>query len=134
MSQNTELYIPQTAPLHELNWHPLTSVQMGVWMDQMRFPDSPLYNVGMIVKVDGPVDQELFVRALEEVVRCHSALRLVFDSHERVPRQRILERINLPFQSLDLRQSSSPDQDAGRLVQETMNRPLRCTVNRRQLL
>ncbi|WP_238990293.1 condensation domain-containing protein, partial [Lautropia dentalis] len=123
MSQNTKLCIPQTVPLHELNWHPLISVQMGVWMDQMRFPDSPFYNVGMIVKVDGPVDQELFVRALEEVVRCHSALRLVFDSHERVPRQRILERINLPFQSLDLRQSSSPDQDAGRLVQEAMNRP-----------
>lgn len=129
MSQNTELRIPRTAPLRELNWHPLTSVQMGVWMDQMRFPDSPLYNVGMIVKVDGPVDQELFVRALEEVVRCHSALRLVFDSHERVPRQRILERINLPFQSLDLRQSSSPDQDAGRLVQEAMNRPFSLEEN-----
>jgi len=67
--------------------------------------------------VDGPVDPELFVRALEEVVRRHSALRLVFGSHDGVPRQRILERTDLPFQSLDLRRSPSPDQDAGRLVQ-----------------
>ena len=129
MSQNTELHAPQTAPLHELNWHPLTSIQMGVWMDQMRFPDSPLYNVGVVAKVDGPVDQELFGKALEEVTRRHSALRLVFGSHNGVPRQRILERIDLPFQSLDLRQSPSPDQDAERLVQEAMNRPFHLDGN-----
>ena len=57
MSQNTELHTPQTVLSHKLNWHPLTAIQMGVWMDQMRFPDSPLYNVGVVAKVDGPVDQ-----------------------------------------------------------------------------
>ena len=101
---------------------PLTSVQMGVWMDQMRYPDSPFYNVGMTVNVDGVVDQDLFVRALEEVSRRHSALRLVFGTQSDVPWQRILESIDVPFQNLDLRLSRSPDADARQLVQKAMNR------------
>jgi len=101
---------------------PLTSVQMGVWMDQMRSPDCPSYNVGMAVNVDGPVDQNLFVRALEEVSHRHSALRLVFGSRDGVPWQRILGRIEVPFRSLDLRQSISPESEAKQLIQEAMDR------------
>lgn len=47
----------------------LTAAQRNIWLDQMTQGDSPLYNIGGHLEIDGALDYELFQRA--EIGRAH---------------------------------------------------------------
>ncbi|MER6312375.1 amino acid adenylation domain-containing protein [Streptomyces sp. NPDC001581] len=57
---------------------PLTGAQTGVWYGQRLDPDSPVYNVGQYVEIDGPLDAGLFVAALRQTVAESEALTARF--------------------------------------------------------
>ncbi|MFJ6483570.1 amino acid adenylation domain-containing protein [Streptomyces sp. NPDC091682] len=57
---------------------PLTGAQTGVWYGQRLDPDSPVYNVGQYVEIDGPLDAGLFVSALRQTVAESEALTARF--------------------------------------------------------
>ncbi|MGW6981620.1 amino acid adenylation domain-containing protein [Streptomyces sp. NPDC054932] len=57
---------------------PLTGAQTGVWYGQRLDPDSPVYNVGQYVEIDGPLDTGLFVTALRQTVAESEALTARF--------------------------------------------------------
>ncbi|MER6444398.1 amino acid adenylation domain-containing protein [Streptomyces venezuelae] len=57
---------------------PLTGAQTGVWYGQRLDPDSPVYNVGQYVEIDGPLDAGLFVTALRRTVAESPALTARF--------------------------------------------------------
>ncbi|MGW6854674.1 amino acid adenylation domain-containing protein, partial [Streptomyces virginiae] len=57
---------------------PLTGAQTGVWYGQRLDPDSPVYNVGQYVEIDGPLDAGLFVTALRRTVSESEALTARF--------------------------------------------------------
>ncbi|WP_051782661.1 non-ribosomal peptide synthetase [Streptomyces sp. NRRL S-515] len=57
---------------------PLTGAQTGVWYGQRLDPDSPVYNVGQYVEIDGPLDAGLFVTALRRTVAESEALTARF--------------------------------------------------------
>ncbi|MFJ6050452.1 amino acid adenylation domain-containing protein [Streptomyces sp. NPDC092307] len=57
---------------------PLTGAQSGVWYGQRLDPDSPVYNVGQYVEIDGPLDAGLFVTALRRTVAESEALTARF--------------------------------------------------------
>ncbi|MFJ3517039.1 amino acid adenylation domain-containing protein [Streptomyces sp. NPDC090131] len=57
---------------------PLTGAQTGVWYGQRLDPDSPVYNVGQYVEIDGPLDAGLFVTALRQAVAESEALTARF--------------------------------------------------------
>lgn len=57
---------------------PLTGAQTGVWYGQRLDPDSPVYNVGQYVEIDGPLDAGLFVTALRQTVAESEALTARF--------------------------------------------------------
>ncbi|MFF8960223.1 amino acid adenylation domain-containing protein, partial [Streptomyces sp. NPDC014894] len=61
---------------------PLTGAQTGVWYGQRLDPASPVYNVGQYVEVDGPLDLELFARALRRAVAEADALTVRFEEDE----------------------------------------------------
>ncbi|MGW6414086.1 amino acid adenylation domain-containing protein [Streptomyces sp. NPDC055055] len=57
----------------------LTGAQTGVWYGQRLDPDSPVYNVGQYVAVDGALDPDLFATALRRVVGECEALTVRFE-------------------------------------------------------
>ncbi|MFE6690608.1 amino acid adenylation domain-containing protein [Streptomyces sp. NPDC057743] len=46
---------------------PLTMSQQGVWYGQQLDPQSPKYNIGECIEIQGPLDEALFVTSLEKV-------------------------------------------------------------------
>ncbi|TXS22943.1 amino acid adenylation domain-containing protein, partial [Streptomyces sp. adm13(2018)] len=61
---------------------PLTGAQTGVWYGQRLAPDSPVYNVGQYVEIDGPVDPDLFEAAVRRVLDECEALTVRFEEDE----------------------------------------------------
>ncbi|PHM40848.1 Amino acid adenylation [Xenorhabdus szentirmaii] len=66
----------------------LSTTQQVVWLDQILRPDSPCYNIGSVVLIEGELDEALLMRAFETVVDRHDALRL-----------RLLKTQGLPLQT-----------------------------------
>ncbi|MEU6391698.1 amino acid adenylation domain-containing protein [Streptomyces sp. NPDC046939] len=54
--------------LHEDDRRPLTGAQEGLWYAQRLSPDSAAYNTGEAVEIHGPIDAELFEKALRRAV------------------------------------------------------------------
>lgn len=58
--------------------HPLLAAQEGIWTGQQLDADSPAYNTGEYVRIDGPVDTAVFDTALHLVVAETEALNVTF--------------------------------------------------------
>ncbi|MFF3431340.1 amino acid adenylation domain-containing protein, partial [Streptomyces sp. NPDC002602] len=61
---------------------PLTGAQTGVWYGQRLDPESPVYNVGQYVEIEGDLDPGLFVTALRRTVAESEALTARFGEDE----------------------------------------------------
>jgi amino acid adenylation domain-containing protein len=76
---------------------PLSFAQQRLWFLGQLDPGNPLYNIGIALRIEGPLDVPAFVRSLEEIVRRHEVLRTVFRDQGGEPVQ-----VVLPPQPLDL--------------------------------
>ncbi|MFJ6632533.1 amino acid adenylation domain-containing protein [Streptomyces sp. NPDC091376] len=61
---------------------PLTGAQTGVWYGQRLAPDSPVYNVGQYIEIDGTIDAALFDAAVRRTVGECEALTVRFEEDE----------------------------------------------------
>ncbi len=66
---NHTLLIPQTFSL--------TAAQRDIWLDQVSRGDSPLYNIGGYIEINGHVCPAVIQHAVELLVEKHDALRTV---------------------------------------------------------
>ncbi|WP_432046073.1 amino acid adenylation domain-containing protein [Streptomyces asiaticus] len=57
---------------------PVSAAQLGVWVAQQLDPDSPLYNCGAYLEIDGPVDTGVLGEAVRRAVAETEALRSYF--------------------------------------------------------
>ncbi|MGW0605145.1 amino acid adenylation domain-containing protein [Streptomyces sp. NPDC002640] len=87
---------------------PLTGAQSGMWYAQALDPASPALNTAECAEIDGPLDPELFARALRLVVAEADALRARFLETPEGPRQIVPDEVAVPFQVLDLRDAADP--------------------------
>ena len=67
---------------------PLSSVQREIWFDQLLYPDTPVYNIGGYLRIDGDINPDIFHRALTQLVKENDILRL-----------RPVLKDDIPFQS-----------------------------------
>ncbi|MFD5650509.1 amino acid adenylation domain-containing protein, partial [Streptomyces sp. NPDC127039] len=116
---------------HALRRLPLTGAQTGVWYGQRLAPDSPVYNVGQYVEIDGPVDTELFARAVRRVVGECEALTARFEEDAAGEPWQVLASepdVDGPpeavLQVVDHLGSADPDAAALELMRSDMDRPL----------
>jgi acyl carrier protein len=73
--------VPREGPL------PLSFSQQRLWFIDQLEPGSPLYNIPVALRIEGPLDSRVLALTLGEIVRRHEALRTVFAAPEGAPVQ-----------------------------------------------
>ncbi|HEX4494252.1 MAG TPA: amino acid adenylation domain-containing protein, partial [Thermoanaerobaculia bacterium] len=98
----------------------LSFAQQRLWLIDQLSPGSPLYNLAVALRVEGPLDAAVFARALSEIVRRHEALRTVFATadgmEEGVPIQVIQPAGPFGLPVVDLSGLPEPEREAAALV------------------
>ncbi|HYG65887.1 MAG TPA: amino acid adenylation domain-containing protein, partial [Thermoanaerobaculia bacterium] len=74
---------PRQGPL------PLSFAQQRLWFIDQLEPGSPLYNMPVTLRVEGPLDPAALASCLGEIVRRHEALRTVFTTLDDSPVQTV---------------------------------------------
>src|SRR6185369_9588270 len=90
------LPVPREAPL------PLSFAQQRLWFIDQLEPGSPLYNMPVALRVEGPLDSAVLARCLGEIMRRHEALRTVFAAREDSPVQVIQPAAPFELPLIDL--------------------------------
>ncbi|POP77819.1 syringopeptin non-ribosomal peptide synthetase SypA [Pseudomonas syringae pv. syringae] len=106
----------------------LTAAQRNIWLDQMTQGDSPLYNIGGHLEIDGALDYELFQRAVDLLIAKHDALRMVLldqRDEEGVPLQAFATSMPMPVTPIDLQGQDDPFQAAECWMQRQLERAFR---------
>ncbi|GHH35659.1 non-ribosomal peptide synthetase [Streptomyces candidus] len=91
---------------------PLTAAQSGMWFAQALDPESPAQNTAECLEIHGPVDPEVFARALRQVTSEADALRVRVAEGDGGPRQFEIDDLELPLHIADLRSGPDPVADA----------------------
>ncbi|MDX1952414.1 MAG: condensation domain-containing protein, partial [Verrucomicrobiota bacterium] len=90
---------------------PLSFAQQRLWFLDRLQPNSPVYNVPTIVRVQGKLVLPALQYALSKVVERHEVLRTVFHAADDFPTQRILEPVEVPLPLIDLETFSASEKE-----------------------
>ena len=101
----------------------LTIAQRDIWLDQISHGDSPLYNIGAYVELQGNVDAGLLQQALQHLVAEHDGLRTVLVTQGGLARQYFATHMAVTLGRHDLRQASEPFAAASGLLEAQMRTP-----------
>jgi hypothetical protein len=85
MTDNTEFPITR----HKSDVYPLSLIQEQVWFECQLDPTSTLYNLGMRITLAGPLDRDVFLLALQEIVERHETLKTIFAAIDDIPTQQV---------------------------------------------
>ncbi|MPQ71606.1 MULTISPECIES: syringopeptin non-ribosomal peptide synthetase SypA [unclassified Pseudomonas] len=103
----------------------LTAAQRNIWLDQMTQGDSPLYNIGGYLEIDGHLDPEVFQQAVNLLIDKHDALRMVLleqRDEQGVPLQAFAATLPVWVAPLDLQAQADPRQAAASWMQRQFER------------
>ena len=104
---------------------PLSFAQERLWfLDQLE-SDSAVYNIPMMLRLEGTLDASVLRRSLEEVVRRHESLRTRFEAVEGKPVQIIapIKSLEVPFVELNELPEHEREAEVTRLCREEAQRP-----------
>ncbi|HKR12801.1 MAG TPA: amino acid adenylation domain-containing protein [Pyrinomonadaceae bacterium] len=104
---------------------PLSSAQERIWFLEQLDPGHPTYHIPNLTLFDGLVDQDALAHAIAELARRHESLRTVYElaDSRSIPRQRVLARVHIPLQMIDLRdRTTDAETEAVRLIIEDARR------------
>src|SRR6185436_18180032 len=101
---------------------PLSFAQHGLWFLDRLAPASALYNMPVVLRIDGPLRVDALVAAVGEIARRHEALRTIFVLDGDEPAQRILRQIP-GLAVVDLSGLPDPRAEAERREKEEVRRP-----------
>ncbi|MBT2880973.1 condensation domain-containing protein, partial [Streptomyces sp. McG6] len=102
---------------------PLTAAQSGIWYSGVLDPTGLRYVGSQYVHLHGPVDEELFARAVRAVVAGSETLRVRFAERDDSPVQFLEPLDDWEVRLLDLRGAEHPHEEALRLIEENSLRP-----------
>ncbi|CAM2011067.1 non-ribosomal peptide synthetase [Acanthopleuribacter pedis] len=83
--------------------YPLTPTQRNVWFDQLRYPDSVLYNLGGFAHIRGALDADLLGVSLRHQINSHDSMRLFFKTDTQgEPIQSAVAHLEIALELVDL--------------------------------
>ncbi|MFI6638491.1 amino acid adenylation domain-containing protein [Streptomyces sp. NPDC050504] len=103
---------------------PLTSAQSGIWFAHHLHAGSPAYNTGEYFDIPGPVDPDLFERAVRSVVDETDSLRVRFSADANGPRQVVVPSLDWSMHRADLRAAPDPHAAAVAWMREELATPV----------
>ncbi len=118
---NSPAQLPEIAGLI-----PLSAPQAAIWSEQILHGDSPLYNIGGYLQVDGPVDALLFEQAVRWLVHKHDALRTVLVAGRQAgaaPMQGFASEMAVPAPFVDLSLEPTPHEASLRWMRQRFTEP-----------
>ncbi|MGW7024540.1 amino acid adenylation domain-containing protein [Streptomyces decoyicus] len=103
---------------------PLTAAQSGMWYAQALDPLSPAQNTAECLEIDGPLDPDLFARALRLVTAEADALRVRIEDTPDGPRQHVQANLEPPLTVADLRTADDAGKTAAEWMRGDLARPV----------
>ncbi|MFF1902981.1 amino acid adenylation domain-containing protein [Kitasatospora sp. NPDC058218] len=99
--------------------------QQRMWFLDQLTPGDTAYNVSGATRIRGPLDLELWRRAVREIARRHEALRTTFRAVDGEPVQVVTEGAGPEFTVVSCEHLRGPDGEAGvhALAQQEFSRP-----------
>ena len=104
---------------------PLSYAQERLWFLDRLAPGNPCYNTSLAMHIEQPLDLDVLTRALNEVVRRHSALRTNFREIDGEPVQFVASQLTLPLRVIDVPDLPEPERqdEVLRFATEEARRP-----------
>ncbi|HEY54191.1 MAG TPA: AMP-binding protein, partial [Caldilineae bacterium] len=104
---------------------PTSFGQKRLWFLDQFEPNSPYYNIPMVLRISGPLDVDVLERALNAVISRHEILRTTFAVMEDEPVQVILPELHLdiPVEDLSDLPADIREQEAMRLAMQEARQP-----------
>src|SRR5947208_2632751 len=104
---------------------PVSSGQQRLWFLEQFQPGSPLYNIPIAARLEGPLDAAVLEQAVNQIIRRHEILRTRFDLHNGEPVQIVAPALTLKLPVVDLRSQpqNGRETEARRLSAEEARLP-----------
>jgi amino acid adenylation domain-containing protein len=117
--------VPPLQRANRTNALPLSFAQQRLWFLSQLEPDSPFYNIHILLRLTGSLDVAVLERTLNEIVRRHEALRTNYRVVEERPIQVISPEVSLRLEVVDVRSVAQELRAAEmqRLATEAARRP-----------
>jgi amino acid adenylation domain-containing protein/FkbH-like protein len=110
---------------------PTSFPQQRLWfLDQLE-PGSPLYNVGHVTRMHGPLNPTALEKSLNEIVRRHESLRTTFHTVNDQPVQVIAPELEIKIEKMDvshLPTLEAREAEARKLATGALQRPFNLAV------
>jgi amino acid adenylation domain-containing protein len=105
--------------------HPLSFTQQGLWFINQLTPDTPTYNIPIVISFKGCINLAILQDSLNEIIRRHEVLRTSLTVVDGQPVQVINQAVPLTLAVEDLRLFSENErtQVAQRLASELAQQP-----------
>ncbi|MDH6222142.1 non-ribosomal peptide synthetase [Streptomyces pseudovenezuelae] len=102
---------------------PLRSVQRRFWFEAQLHPESPAYNVPVLLRLRGPLDREALLDAVVDLADRHRVLRGVVDAREERPVLVLRPAGEVLVDLVDLTAHPDSAGEFDRRVRESVRRP-----------
>lgn len=105
--------------------HPLSFAQQRLWIIDQLAPGTAIYNIPIVLDLDGPLDVDAFVGALNEIVRRHDALRTIFVWEGEDPAQHVqpFAATAVPLHDLSAVPVDQQRRELDRRIEEQIKKP-----------
>lgn len=99
----------------------LTPPQRDIWFDQALDPLSPLYTIGGVTRIVGPLDIDRFENSVAMTCQANDAIRSRIVLRDGLPKVEYSDRPQPPLNLLDFRSRSDPEAAAAEWGQNEIN-------------
>jgi len=102
VGENKDFDLAEENAKEDKSVYDLSSTQKRIWFLQQYDPSMTAYNLPAIYNINSKVDIEKFNESLNILIARHESLRSVFLSQKGIPKQLILNKIDLKAEVVDL--------------------------------